>query len=242
MNLIKIGNFLFRWRGLIPWILIILLWRVINKPEYVELNLGELWDEIYELFCFSISFLGFIVRFIIRGKVPEGTSGRNTKKQKAESLNTKGFYSIVRHPIYILGNFPIFLGILLFTQIWWIVAIGFIFFWIYYLPIMKAEEAFLKTKFGELWENWAKKTPFIFPNFKLWRPFDNPFSLKRAIKKEYTTFFLIISLYAVIDILRDLLTEKELDVFWIFILTLSGYLYVILKFLKKNTDLFKEKD
>lgn len=50
----------------------------------------------------------------------------------------------------------------------------------------------------------------------------------------YTTFFLIISLYAVIDILRDLLTEKELDVFLDF--------YLDIKWIPLcNFKVFKEK-
>ena len=34
----------------------------------------------------------------------KNTSGRNTHDQVADSLNTSGIYSIVRHPLYV-GNF-----------------------------------------------------------------------------------------------------------------------------------------
>ncbi|MGC9453013.1 MAG: methyltransferase family protein, partial [Oceanipulchritudo sp.] len=51
-----------------------------------------------------------------------GTSGRNTKQQVAYSLNTTGFYSVVRNPLY-LGNFFMYLGIALFTHHWWLVLV-----------------------------------------------------------------------------------------------------------------------
>jgi len=235
----RVGNFLFRWRGYLPLILFFLFWKLFLLPEYVELYLGEFGGDLYELFCITISMTGLLIRLVIGGQVPEGTSGRNTKEQKANFLNTTGFYSIVRHPIYILGNFPIFLGILLFIQIWWIVVAGVIIFWIYYLPIMKAEDKFLERKFGEDWRKWAAKTPLLIPNLKNWQPSLTNFSWKKAIKKEYTTLFVILATYSLIDIIRDLFTEKKIDFFWGVILILNVCFYFILKFLKKKTKLFK---
>jgi len=101
----RIGNFLFRRRSYIPWFLVVFFWKALISPEYIREKFGIFWEYIFEIFCISISLIGIIVRLIIAGKVPEGTSGRNTKEQKAESLNTTGLYSIVRHPIYVLGNF-----------------------------------------------------------------------------------------------------------------------------------------
>ncbi len=236
----SLGGFLFRWRGILPWLLPILFWKVFLLPEYLELTHGELVQDAYEFLCVSLSVIGLIVRFIIRGRVPPGTSGRDTKGPKAEVLNTDGFYSVVRHPIYVLGNFPIFLGLLLFTEIWWVIVPGIVLFWLYYIPIMKAEDAFLKERFGEKWRMWAAKTPLILPNLKGWQPFSRPFSWRRAIRKEYTTIFVIVGLYAMIDAFRDLLTEGEYDGFWIILLTLSGCAYAVIRFLKKHTTLLKD--
>ena len=58
----------------------------------------------------SISVLGFLVRFYTIGTTPKGTSGRNTKEQVADVLNSSGMYSMLRHPLY-LGNYLIWLGI-----------------------------------------------------------------------------------------------------------------------------------
>jgi protein-S-isoprenylcysteine O-methyltransferase Ste14 len=153
----KIGNFLFRWRSYIPWFLVVFFWKALISPEYIKEKFGIFWEYIFEIFCVSISLIGIIVRVIIARKVPEGTSGRNTKEQKAESLNTTGLYSIVRHPIYVLGNFLIFLGILLFLQLWWAILPSIVIFWIYYLPIMKAEDKFLEKSLKKNGEDGQKE-------------------------------------------------------------------------------------
>ncbi len=56
-----------------------------------------------------ISFFGLALRVIVVGHAPYGTSGRNTREQVADTLNTTGMYSIVRHPLY-LANYLIILG------------------------------------------------------------------------------------------------------------------------------------
>lgn len=60
--------------------------------------------------CIAVSLFGLLIRAVTIGFTPKGTSGRNTKEgQVAEVLNTKGIYSVVRHPLY-LGNYFMWLG------------------------------------------------------------------------------------------------------------------------------------
>ena len=61
-----------------------------------------------------ISFLGEAIRIFTVAYTPAGTSGRNTKQQLADTLNTTGIYSLLRHPLY-LGNFFMFLDTFIFT-------------------------------------------------------------------------------------------------------------------------------
>mgnify|MGYP005945208337 FL=1 len=68
----------------------------------------------YRYFCLAVSLAGLAVRIHTVGHAPAGTSGRNTRGQVADTLNTTGFYSIIRHPLY-FGNLLISLGIVLLT-------------------------------------------------------------------------------------------------------------------------------
>jgi len=52
-------------------------------------------DQVWEILCLAISLLGLGVRIVTVGYVPKGTSGRNTRGQKANVLNTTGMYSLV---------------------------------------------------------------------------------------------------------------------------------------------------
>ena len=94
------GNWLFKHRSYLPLIILPLLFYSLFTPAKISFNL---------LFYvgLSISLLGECIRIITVAFAPTGTSGRNTKQQKATSLNQTGIYSIVRHPLY-LGNFLIF--------------------------------------------------------------------------------------------------------------------------------------
>src|SRR5262245_29285913 len=90
------GEVLFRWPGyLLPAFVPVFLARLIGRAQ----ESGLAW----EIGCFSSSVIGLALRLVTVGASPDGTSGRNTREQKAVVLNTTGPYSIVRHPLY-LGN------------------------------------------------------------------------------------------------------------------------------------------
>ncbi len=113
----------------------------------------------WEYFCLGVSFLGLFVRVMTVAFVPRHTSGRNTKRQIAEDLNTSGIYSIVRHPLY-LGNFLIGLGI---SLVRCVVATGDLQSCI--LAVLRTDhvcrEAFLRQKFGDVYRRWAaQRRPF----------------------------------------------------------------------------------
>ncbi len=102
----KQGNWLFRWRSYLPFLILPILLIALNESDFFERVLG-ISDLFWEILCLLLSFIGLAIRCLTIGYIPKSTSGRNTKKQIAEVLNTTGMYSIVRHPLY-LGNFIIF--------------------------------------------------------------------------------------------------------------------------------------
>src|SRR5205085_1751915 len=103
-------------------------------------------ESSFQIGCFFISMIGLIIRIYTVGYSAENTSGRNTHGQVADSLNTKGIYSVVRNPLY-LGNFFMWLGLAMLSFNFWFV-ISFIFFYIlYYECIIYAYYYFLNRKF-----------------------------------------------------------------------------------------------
>ncbi len=230
------GNWLFRWRSFLPllMILIIIPGFIVNSYLYGSYRQNHFWV----LFCLLVSFFGLVIRIYTIGHIYSGTSGRNTQEQVAERLNSTGIYSIVRHPLY-LGNFFIWLGISLYVREWWVTLIFVLIFWLYYERIMFAEEQFLRVKFGEDFEKWAEKTPAFIPNFRKWKPAISPFSVKRVLKREYSGFFAIIVSFVILEILGKLIIERKLgiDPIWVVISIFGLVIYLLLRILKKFTNL-----
>ncbi|MEK7309023.1 MAG: isoprenylcysteine carboxylmethyltransferase family protein, partial [Nitrospirota bacterium] len=236
-NLKKQGNWLFKRRSYFPLLILPILLIALQDSEYLKKVAGELADSIWEGFCVAISISGLAVRCITVGYVPEGTSGRNTRKQKAETLNTTGMYSIVRHPIY-MGNFIIAVGLAMFVEVWWFTLIFILAFWLYYERIILAEEEFLLKKFGAKYSDWAKKTPTFLPKFKNWQKPNLPFSFRHVLNREHTTFFVIIASFTFMESTATLLSEGklELDMAWAILSVIGLILYLTMRTLKKKTN------
>jgi len=228
------GEYFFRWRSYLPLVMAVLFILAVAQFRYpfADHRLDLAWDAG----CLAVALLGQIVRFFTVGFVPRGTSGRNTKGQVAEALNTTGMYAIVRNPIY-LGNFIIWFGLSLFMKSLWFTTVISLFFTIFYERIIFREEAFLREKFGDAFMDWAAATPVIVPKFKNWRPPSLPFSWKSAIKREYGTFFAIIATFTVLELLAGLFNYRtlRLDAIWVKLFIGSAVFYLAIRYLKKKT-------
>ena len=150
------GNWLFKHRGPLPAILFIIALPAIYFTDYV--SQGETFISVINVLAITTCVIGFLIRAYTIGTTPKGTSGRNTQEQVAEQLNSTGIYSMVRHPLY-LGNYLMWIGIVLFTRNVSFVMIVSLLFWIYYERIMFAEERFLERKFGDAYLTWSLKAP-----------------------------------------------------------------------------------
>jgi protein-S-isoprenylcysteine O-methyltransferase Ste14 len=234
----KQGAWLFRWRSYLPLLILPLLLLALRNSEYLERSMGDVAEGFWEGLCVAISLLGLAIRCITVGYVPEGTSGTNKRAQKAETLNTTGMYSIVRHPLY-LGNFIIILGITLFVQVWWFTLIAILTFWLYYERIMFTEEEFLRRKFGDLYLEWAQRTPAFLPKFKNWQRPSLVFSFRTILRRESSGFFGIIASFTFLEVIGDVFTEGKLklDSPWAILFIIGIVIYLTLRILKKKTRL-----
>ncbi|MDD5326316.1 MAG: isoprenylcysteine carboxylmethyltransferase family protein [Phycisphaerae bacterium] len=227
------GNWLFKWRSFLPLLTIGLFLIAMRTLSSAQSKNNQ--DLVWEGISFAISLFGLAIRFYIAGEIPKGTSGRTTNKPKARSLNTTGMYSVVRNPLY-LGNFFVWFGFSMFPHSLFLVIILTFLFFIYYKLIILAEEKVLREKFGSAFDEWAQKTPALFPRFRNWRKASLPFSLKAAIKREYSTFFAIIAAFTCLEIGEDFFRVGKLvfDPVWTTIFFAGLFTYVILRALKKK--------
>ena len=134
------GQWLFRWRSYLPLLFLILFIPAFANYHYPFGSpvVASIWGAI----CLVVGLLGLAIRCLVIGYVPKNTSGRNTKEQLAETLNTQGMYSLVRNPLY-LGNFFMWMAPILFLHTWWLCVICTLAFILYYERIIMAEEDFL---------------------------------------------------------------------------------------------------
>lgn len=231
------GNWLFRYRGYLPiLVLIVGISLFLYKEAHPEnwIIEGSTYHQVFESACLMVSLLGLFFRVITIGYAADNTSGRNTGGQLAETLNTTGIYSIMRHPLYV-GNFFMWLGIALLTGNAWFIISFILLFSLYYERIMFAEEQFLRRKFGNLFTAWAEKTPAVIPNFNLYKPPYQQFNWKKVLRNEKTGFALLFLTFFVFDLAGEWIKRSgDINFFLLAGCLMSLSLYLVLKILQKR--------
>ena len=231
----KQGNWLFRHRSHLPIFIVVIGFIVFGY----DMSYSPMAKPLYiDMIYFAVSILGLFIRIITVGYTPAKTSGRNTKKQVSDSLNTTGIYSLVRHPLY-LGNFFMWLGLILFIENHWFSIVFCLIYWIYYERIMFAEEMFLRKKFGNIYLDWAGKTPAFIPSFRNYSKTQATFSLPNVIKREFYGLFAVVFLFTCFKALEYYFNYGQigLDFFWHIFFICNLLLFVIIRILKKKTKL-----
>jgi protein-S-isoprenylcysteine O-methyltransferase Ste14 len=233
-ELVRQGNWLFRWRSYLPFLLVTLVALALAQFDW-PLH-SQTLHEYWEFICLVISVSGLLIRVLAIGYAAPKTSGRQTDKQVAGTLNTTGIYSVVRHPLY-LGNFLIGFGISLVLLVWWLPVIYSLAFWLYYERIMVAEEAFLAEKFDGEFHEWASATPTFWPSLRFWRRPERNFSLRTVLRREYTGLFVVVVGHTCIELAEHLVMfhRAAWEPFWV-VFSIAGTLaYLLLRAMKKQT-------
>lgn len=140
--------------------------------------------------AFILFFSGFILRVSARRNM--GIHSRSSKVE-APALVKEGVYEMLRHPLYLSNGF-FASGFLLFYLGWQDILFPIAaLIWLFLFFLARNEDDFLKKKFGEEWESWAMKTPFMIPSLKGWKnlKFKRGF-LEAFIEDKSTWFFLIL--------------------------------------------------
>lgn len=229
------GQWLFRWRSYLPILFIFLI-----GPAFLSFHYpfgSHAYDLLWEICCMMIGFFGLTIRALTIGYAPRNTSGRNTKEQIADALNTKGMYSLIRNPLY-LGNFFMWLAPVLFLHHFWLCMVFALVFALYYERIVTKEEAFLSDKFGDLYMNWASQTPAFFPKHLRWQQPGLPFSWKTVIRREYHGFYGLVAVMTTMEHISEFMVNQAfvIDAVWAWIFIVSTGVYLFIRFLAKYTN------
>lgn len=237
---VKQGNFFFKYRGQFPILLFVISIPFMYLTDYNSIS-GQTQQNVL-LLAIILSVVGFIIRFYTIGTTPSGTSGRNTKKQIADFLNSTGMYSMVRHPLY-LGNYIIWLGIAISTFNIYFIIIMSLLFWIYYERIMFAEEDFLANKFGNVFFNWSNSLPAFIPSFFNFKKSKNSFSIITVLRREYASVLAAVIGFVFIEIFRNYFSNNiwSISIFSKFLLSTSIVLVLFLRTLKNYTNFLNQK-
>jgi protein-S-isoprenylcysteine O-methyltransferase Ste14 len=203
-----IGAACFRFRAFSVIPVILLIYFIFNPMDSGSFN------PVLNIIGFLLALTGAATRIVSVGYARPYTSGRENYL-KAESLNTSGFYSIVRNPLYV-GNFLVYNGVLVAYSSPAALAFFNVFFVVNYYFIILSEENYLENQFGEKYREYRRLVPKVIPKFKLYRKNDHPFSLARAVYKEKNTTCYWIFFYTVSLLVKQYkLNDGTIDKFWL---------------------------
>lgn len=237
----KQGNLFFKYRGQFPLVLFVAVIPVLLfDSNYIVVN-AFYWPILFS--SVLVSVMGLIIRFITIGKTAKQTSGRNTWGHEAKVLNTTGIYSLMRHPLY-LGNFLMWMGIVMYVgNIWFLLLVGII-YWMYYERIVFAEELFLEKEHGDYFLNWSKRIPAFFPSFKQYQSSSIQFSMKTILRREYPGVSALMIAFVYVDFVREWIYVGTPNWNWsyLWIVLIALLISLVLRTLKHYTDVLKEDD
>jgi protein-S-isoprenylcysteine O-methyltransferase Ste14 len=94
--------------------------------------------------------------------------------RKNEQLTVSGPYAYTRNPLY-LGSLFIVAGFAIAARSGWVVLIALVLFVAIYVPVMRSEESFLRTKFPQF-ADYSRHVPRLFPRLSRYQSSRNAFS------------------------------------------------------------------
>jgi len=180
--LVKLGNIFFHYRNYFFPILYAALF-IPSTPLFADLNVGLISGAILILSGMLVRCITVGLVYIIRGGV--------NRQIHAQSLVTGGIYQICRNPMY-LGNILLLIGFGLFSNSTLYMSVFIPLMLFIYLGIIKAEEAFLKGKFGDEFVAFKNSTNSIIPKLgKINQAFKNQsFRFQKVIANEHNGIFM----------------------------------------------------
>ena len=185
-----LGQGLFFIRGLYIYAIIICSAAIVYATRDIGPFSSPSLDILWFWLSAAIATAGALFRAMASGFAAYGTSGRVKRAPEAAELNTTGFYSIVRNPLYV-GRIVNYAGLAMLSGDLAFSAIAILLSVLIYIRISAYEAAFLRSKFGEQYEKWAAATPALLPRLGGWVKPKYDFWWKRMIWREQHKLFLL---------------------------------------------------
>lgn len=178
------GRLLFRLRSLtaLPFIFILIYFA---RPTLVSLLVGAI-----------PLIIGELLRLWAVGYA--GGATRSRSLGAASDLVTTGPYAHVRNPLY-LGNLLLSLGVCVIANVYWMIIVLLVGYFIQYLPIIASEEAYLRDFCGAAYKTYYTAVPKFIPRLRSYAtPSEHSFSFSRALKAEKRTLTAIVCVVGLI--------------------------------------------
>jgi protein-S-isoprenylcysteine O-methyltransferase Ste14 len=244
LSLVPWGDFFFRYRnGIFPVVMVALL--VGFRPVYPQGS--ERLDNWLDLLGVGIALLGQALRVLVIGYVYIIRGGMN-KRVYAEELVTEGFFRHSRNPLYV-GNLLVLLGLFTIHNNPWVYALGGTFFLFAYSAIVAAEEAYLRRKFGTVYDDYCRRVNRWLPDLRGLRQSIEgmQFAWRRVIIKEYGSTYAWCA-GALLLMAYDTLAYFDYEQRWLHLMGLAVVLviltacWLLIRWLKRSLRLREETE
>jgi protein-S-isoprenylcysteine O-methyltransferase Ste14 len=149
--MMRLGAWLFKYRSYTAIPLFAVMACVFWKEYEVD---AITWSAGSVLVLCGATFRFWAVRHI-------GRSAR-TRSAKANRLVTTGPYGLMRNPLY-FGNMLVGLGACVLSELLWMLPIFLALFTFQYACIIAWEQDLLRQRFGQEYEEYARRVPAFFP-------------------------------------------------------------------------------
>jgi protein-S-isoprenylcysteine O-methyltransferase Ste14 len=239
--MIRLGNFLFKYRNLVFPLLFFLM--ILGTKPFLGNRQTDTW--IY-VAGFIVALGGQVIRALTIGLAYIVRGGRD-KKVYADTLVTNGIFAHCRNPLY-LGNILIVAGLGVVADSAVFYFIGIPFFVLAYMAIIKAEENFLSGKFGEEYREYCGKVNSLIPDLSgVGTTLKSmTFNWRRLLVKEYGTTYAWITVMILLIVKNQYIRnghELRGPAIWFSSLSFiaATIFYSVVRYLKKTRRLVGDK-
>ena len=181
---LAVGNFFFRYRNAaFPIIFMIAI--LVCRPRVI---INPQIDRLLVMLGMVVAFIGQGIRMLTIGFDYIERGGKN-RQIYASFLAQKGLYALTRNPMY-LGNVLIAIGMTMIAGSPSLYAIVLPCFLVIYASMIVAEETYLQSKFGPLYEHYCAQVPRWWPRLSARsQAFEGmTYHWRRALRKDLSTF------------------------------------------------------